>query len=351
MSDPNRVYFPLRSNVGWFQSLNLQNEITNRVKESILIHDQLFIEDGTFLVDILDKGGKRALWTPPGVLPQELRTVEFTQDLKPEDIMVLMGPEGQQPTDVVLQGKASVRFKIDYYNVFKGLNVSSYDFLKFVIVDDMQIPSEAKQLIQHNAFMDKGRFRDIETNSWLRDLVIENLNRDLIVSMLLQSGVVLDPRHGELLKRKHKAATGTDQMARNEEAAVVRHLLNVAAPNFSEMPIEQVIELRDHRLWQSFRAFVSEVISDVKMNPEVLTDPRAFDDAVRNKIDRALFEALKAKHPTGINLIVDLGLGLLGLIDGLGLATAGISAAKSGYQYWRGRNGWHAFLMKLDRER
>ncbi len=348
MSELSRVYFPLRSNVGWFVTLDLRKEISNRVKESLLINDELLIEDGTFLVDILDHSGSTSQWLPPGMLPQEFRTVEV-QDLKPETITLTMGDEGEMPTDVVMHGMASIRFKIDYYGIFKGLDLSSYDFIKPIIVHDLDIPPEAKQVIQHNTFMDKMKFEDIETNKWLRDLVINNLNRDIVVSSMLGTGVVLDSRHGELLRRKHRAATGKDERGRNEEAVVVRHLLQVAAPDFSEMPIEQVIELRNDRLWMDFRAFVREVISDVKTNSDVLTDQRAFDEAIHLKVDRALFEAIKKQNPTGLSLIIDLGLGALGLINALGIPATIAGAAKSGYQYWQGKQGWHAFLMKLNR--
>ena len=255
MDQISRVYFPLRSNVGWFQSHDLRSQITNRVKESLLVHDELVIEDGTFLVDILDEGGMQAPWLPPGMLPQELRTVEF-QDLKPKTITTLMGKDGEMPSEVVLHGKASVRFKIDYYNIFKGLNLASFDFIKLRVIHDLDIPPEAKQIIQHNAFTDRTRFQNLEANTWLRDLVINSLNRDLVVASMLGAGLVLDPRHGDLLRRKYVKATGRESMARDQNLAVVRHLLTVAVPNFDEMPLEQVIELRDHRLWVSFRAFV-----------------------------------------------------------------------------------------------
>jgi hypothetical protein len=343
--DSSKVYFPLRSNVGWFRSPDLREQMTNRVKESLLVHDELIIEDGTFLVDILDEGGMQAPYLPPGFLPQEYRTVEF-QDMEPRTVTTLMGAEGEIPTDVVLHGKASVRFKIDYYNIFKGLDLSSYDFIKMQVVHDLSIPLDARQLIQNNAFLDRTRFQDFEVNSWLRDLVINSLNRDVVVSSLLGAGVVLDPRHAELLSRKESKSSGSKV---HENTAVVRHLLSVGVPDFDTMPLEQVIEVRHDKLWVSFRAFVREVVTDVTADPEVLSDTRAFDEAVARRVERSLFEELQRKYPTKRTLIVDLGLGLLGLVPGLSMPTTLAGAAKSIHQYWGGKGGWHAFLMKLDR--
>jgi hypothetical protein len=340
--DLNRVYFPLRSNVGWFRSLDLREQMTSRVKESLLVHDELIIEDGTFVVNILDEGGMQNMWLPPGMLPQELRTVEV-QDLRPDTVTTWLGNEGEIPNEVVLHGRASLRFKIDYYNIFRGLDLSSYDFIKVRVIQDLDLPGEAKQIIHHNAFEDRTRFQQLEANTWLRDLVINNLNRDLVVASLLGSGIVLDSRHGDLLRRKHANAP-----SRDPNTAVVRHLISVAAPNFADMPLEQVIEVRHDRLWTDFRAFVSAVVAEVTTDPDVLSDPRAFDEAVARKIERALFEELQKRYPRKRNLVIDLGLGLAGLSPWLSIPTTLADIAKSVYQYWGGKGGWHAFLMKLD---
>jgi hypothetical protein len=216
------------------------------------------------------------------------------------------------------------------------------------VVHDLDIPPEAKQLIQRNAFTDQTRFQDFEVNSWLRNLVINSLNRDLVISSLLGAGVVLDPRHSELLSRKQaKSANSTV----DENTAVVRHLLSVAVPNFDDMPLEQVIEVRHDKLWGAFRTFGREVVSDVTTDPDVLTDNRAFEETVGRRVERALFEELQKKYPNARSLIIDLGLGLLGLIPGLSIPTTVADAAKSIGQYWGGRGGWHAFLMKLERSR
>ena len=167
-----------------------------------------------------------------------------------------------------------------------------------------------------------------------------------MVSSLLEAGVVLDPRHTELLARKQAKSTGSEL---HENTAVVRHLLSVAVPNFDTMPLEQVIEVRHDKLWVSFRAFVREVVTEVTTNPDALSDPRAFDEAVARRVERALFEELQRKYPTKRSLIIDLGLGLLGLVPGLSMPTTVAGAAKSIHQYWGGKGGWHAFLMKLDR--
>ena len=78
----NRVFLPLRSNIGWFQSANLKNMISNRVKEAILIYDELYIEDGTFQATIFENGSFSPYF-PPGFVSPDERTIECERDLKP----------------------------------------------------------------------------------------------------------------------------------------------------------------------------------------------------------------------------------------------------------------------------
>jgi hypothetical protein len=125
MDDLSRVFLPLRSNIGWFQSSDLRNAVSNRVKESILLYDELYIEDGTFRADIVDGYPGPITWYyPPGFIPLEWRTIEEC-DLKPTDMTIGIGPDGAtSPTAIVVNGNASTRFKIDYYEIFKNIELS-----------------------------------------------------------------------------------------------------------------------------------------------------------------------------------------------------------------------------------
>jgi hypothetical protein len=347
MTDLNRVFFPLRSNVGWFQSADLRSQIADRVKQALLIYDEVVVEDGTYMAAITEHGSS-APYLPPGYLPDDERIIEFERDLKPDNLIIGIGPDGQMPTDWVNYGMTSARYKIDYFDIFRGINLSSYNFIKPVIVQDFAFPPEAKELIQRNSFEDSYRFRDIDSNTFAKDLIIKSLNRDLIASILLRSAIILDARHGSLLQRKSQIPKEGVQLSPVKEQVVVRRLISVAAPDFSSLSIERVLELREDTLWQDFRNYVSEILSSIGSDPEMLVDERAFEDRVRNKVERDLFEARKERHMTGKKLSVDLGLGVTSLIPGYGILSTVAGMAKSTDQYLRDRSGWFAFLLKLE---
>jgi hypothetical protein len=71
-----------------------------------------------------------------------------------------------------------------------------------------------------------------------------------------------------------------------------------AAPDFSSLSIERVLEIREDTLWQDFTSYVGEILSSISSDPEILVDESSFEDRVRQKIERDLFEARKEKHMT-----------------------------------------------------
>ena len=149
-------------------------------------------------------GGSPKWYYPPGFLPKDERTIEYERDLKPTSIAIGIGHQGDiAPRETILQGNTIFRFKVDYYDLFKNLEISDYDFLKFIVLqNEYEIPSQAKDVIQKLSWDDKGTFEDLHPDIFMRYLIIDNINHDLVVSILLNSAVIMDSGHEDLLKRK-----------------------------------------------------------------------------------------------------------------------------------------------------
>jgi len=350
MEGLNRVFLPLRSNIGWFKSLDLRGDISNRVKESILLYDEIYIEDGTFKADVLDgSSGPFKRYYPPGFIPPEQRTIEYERDLKPTEMTIGIGRDGDDaPRATISQGNTLNRFKIDYYEIFKNIEISDYNFLKFTVFqNEYGLPRNAKDIIREQSREDKRTFRDIHPNNAILDLVIDNLNHDLVTSVLLKSSIVMDSRHQYILKEKCWHPESTFRSKPVVEHAALNQILEVSVPEFSSLSIEEVLELRDDRSWCNFRDFVGNTVSTVKDDPEILIDHQALEKAVRSQYDKAMFEELERKYLTGPKLVMDLGLGATSLIPVFGVIPTAVSGGKSLKDYWDDKSTWFAFLLKL----
>lgn len=131
--EDNRVFFPLRSNIGSFQSLDLQEEMASNIKQSILVYDEVYIEDGTLTASVIDNGNFVS-YEPPDKLPSDQRTIEYERDLKPSSMSFkVKSPEGKWLD--LMGGNSIAKFKVDYYKIFEGIERSDYDFLKFAVLE------------------------------------------------------------------------------------------------------------------------------------------------------------------------------------------------------------------------
>jgi len=346
MASLRRVFFPLKSNIAWFRGDELRKEINNRIKQAVLLYDQLLIEDGTFEANVL-KVGSSSFYLPPGCVPPDRRLIEFERDLAPTTITLSIQPHGKSQKTPLLHGETTQRFKVDYFTIFKNLDLSSCDFIKLIVVPRNEFPQEAKSIIAQSTSRDKARFTSFHKSQFLNDLIIKNLNNDLVTSIWLRSAVVLDSMHHDLLKKKCLLPQEAFKFFPIKEEAVLRELFSVTVPDFDQLSLQEVIALRQDKLWVDFREFVGRISDSVSQNPNMLIDYRDLQHEVTTAINRELFDELKNRHPTGIDLTVQLGLGLTSLIPGFGLISTGISAANSVESYLQGKSGWFSFLLKL----
>jgi len=342
----SKILFPLRSNVEFFQNSDLKGSILDRLKHSLLLYDEIIIEDGTYVAEITESGSF-CPYFPPGSLQEQERIVECKRDIEPGNMQVGIQVEGQNRITRLMGGTTIARYKIDYHEFVKQLDLESCNFIRLVSIDKDKFPKEAKQAIKSSTWRDKNALKEIHSSGYLRNVYINNLNHDLVLSVLLDAAVVLDRRHLEVLKIKC-ASSASIQAQPNLEEIALRQLLSVVVPDLGEHSIMDVVRLRMEQQWSDFRGFVSEIVADIKREPLILFSAPRIREIVDRKINRALFDKLKDKSKTGTKLAVDIGFGLTSLIPVISAFSTIASAVKSGGEYFADKSGWFAFLLKID---
>ncbi len=353
MSTDNRVFFPLRSNIGWFQSPNLKKDITNRVKEAILIYDEIFIEDGTFEAKIFAPHiapGAPSFYYPPGFIPTDRRAIQYQRDIEPTVATIGITVEGGSP--VTLYHGQCNRFKIDYYEIFKDLEIELFDFefIKFLVLqNDYELPSDAKDLIGRQSKIDKDLFEDINPDKALRNLLIDNLNHDIVASIWLTSAIALDSSHYEILERKCNEIQRGFKLSTNSTTSAIKQLLNIPAPDFSKITMKEILEMRNDKKWENFRRYVTRTVSAMKDDPEIYNNSDALEKMLHYEFEKELLRECEKAIPSKHDLVIDIALGLIGAIPGLGAVSTALGISKSTKNYYDAQSMGLAFLMKLKR--
>lgn len=342
-----RAFFPLRSNVNWFQGPSQRASLDLRLKEALLIYDEVLIEDGTFIAEYTEEGGHEWHW-PPGSLPPEERRISFERDIaKSEMRLGIKRADSEGPYEQFLGGETVARFKIDFADLTAESAIRDVDFVHHVMIRDAQLVPRVRRAIDQAVFRDRSQL-DPETESiWVRNLVIKSLNRDLIVSGLLPSATVVDAVH--LVAFRQKCRLPEEAVPEGSEHQVaLQQLLTATGPDLTALSIDDVLELRGDSAWVEFRAFLGEVVCLVCADPAILTNAHELQSAMSNAISRELFKELKARHRGGVSLAIDLGLGVLGNIPGLGLLASLADGGKDVAEWWKDRGTWMAFVQRIE---
>ena len=346
MTDSRRVFFPLRSNAGWFQEVDLRSELEDRLKEAVLLYDHILVEDGTYQAHVLASGSSDN-WTPPGMVPDAHRRISVPDDTTPGTPFTLAFGPSDRPlsnSDVVLHGTTTTRYKIDYFEMLEGISCEDEGPIRRVIVSDARMPSELKSRIGQAVFADKSRFRGVEQPSFLRDLKIKAVNRDLAVATEIGAAVVFGPGHADLMARKALSISGAEP---RHDQTVLRELFKLAVPDFRRLSLAEVIELRKERGWTTFRTAMAEFTETIQGDPSALLDPARLRELVASLLSAELLKELDRLHHGEGELGLSLGLGVLGLVPGVSEAATAIGLGKALRDKVVRERTWYSFIHSL----
>jgi len=247
---PTKVFFPLKTNTGWFQSPDLKEQLVKQFKQAVLLYDEIIIEDGTYQAVVGQRGSFDVL-IPPNGIPVEQRTIGFKDlsDEKPVFLAIIPDQDKNKTTTITL-GTCRRRVTVDYYELIKDIDLESADFIKLVTVNEHLFSPELKTQMQDESRRDEEKMKGQITESFLRGLLCKNMNRDLAVSIYLGAPLFVDYEHKSLLLSKSSFFNKEVCFTDIPEEAVLRNLVSLNIPSFDGLTIARVVELRHDRHWR-----------------------------------------------------------------------------------------------------
>ncbi len=232
-------FFPLRTNVQYFDSQKARLKLEERVKQASLLHDKLIFEGGLYHATVWKREGGGPvfdMWYPPDSLDFDLlaRDDENFQ------------PTGGEPylkfdNYVFASGEAERQFRAQFHGLLSRIPAEKVPWIE---VANVQLESEADDNIKQLARNDEQLVGSSipAASRFLRDKISYNLNRDLAVASGLQMPASIDELFSPLVHEKAQRERGQGFSA-----------LEVAIPNWSGLEWNEVFELREHPSLIEFR--------------------------------------------------------------------------------------------------
>ena len=230
-------------------------------------------------------------------------------------------------------------FSVSFEHLIQEMGLYDADFIEFQVKD---LNENGKRIL--NEVMDKTKSYTnfIDGPKYCKEAILENFHRSLLMSKGF-APIMIDNVHHKLLLESSINNLKMDLSL--EVLNRVNKLLKYRIPDFSSMEISKILELRNDSLFQKFR----EKLFDIN---NLLTS-KDLRDLNESEIESLFLEEylseMKEFTISTNDVIINGGLGVVGLIPGLGTVSsvAGLSKtaydAKKVYDY---KKSWIAFIME-----
>jgi signal transduction histidine kinase len=330
-------FFPLRSNVGYFDSPQEYLSLIGRIKQASLLYDYLVFEKGIYTATVWDRGVFDT-WMPPDQV-SDATLDDMRDSFKPtgDESALWIQPEGGEPV-ALFSGEVHRRFHCEFHSALRRLDAED---LPWIHMQSFELTDKGKRLssiIQNDL---EGYFNEIETpiNQFLKSKMVSNLSHDLAIISGMQASASLDAMYAPILYKRSQVQPAPGFSA-----------LQVALPNVSDLDWEQILELREQECLVQFRQKLISLESLITqmIDADVIDEANyqiALHQAMMDELLRELASALPKPGAVIGGAILDL---LISSIPVPGISTA-ISAMRGVAIVDESRKSWVTAFLKLRR--
>jgi len=335
------ILFPLRTNIKSLQRWGPNYDISARIKQSMILYDEVILETGTYLYSKSDRFVLHDFdqWNEENTKGNVLKRMEEIEKKQGESyITVIDGKTGAEKSKYKVEKQD--RFVADYrtVDVLSEIESESYgkegEFLKYAYVLRKKKHRDSINLInkkdlENRKFAETARriYGDIPLVG-----LLSNLNDSLALSHLFKMPITVDVLHAPLLKIKAKSKIGL-------EFSILDRLAEMRIPDFSTLNLDNLLELRKDKAINSFRELIGKINSQLQSESTYGIDQLFMKE---------LLEEIKEVVPTRRNIALEASLGTLSLIPVplIGIATTIFDVGKELKEYKDFATNWLSFVLK-----
>lgn len=338
----NGIVFPLSTNIKSFQPWG-DNDISKRIKQSLILYDKIILETGTYRCggkDFVSSG--YSPWDPSNTKECVLAEIQHLKTVN-EDMFITH--RARVVGDFFVEAH---KWKIDRKDIFiadfRTLDLISevfsgsygkIDFLEFLDINRLdnhieQISDNTKRDLADSSFAEIIR----KTHGSFPSIVfLNNLNDSLIISHKIAMPVAVDSIYSGILKLKTKSLIGM-------QFSVLEKLLEktLVFPDFAELDLDEILDLRKDKALSSFRRLISDLSKRLKSG----------DLNIGELFAQEFLKEIWELAPNKKRLVLNAFLGVLSNSPCSAIGSS-ISAYEIGKEFKNYRNfssNWLSFVLK-----
>lgn len=329
------IYFPIRSNIHFFEQKANQPPLISRIKQSILMYNNLIFDDGGYTLSCNGHGSFDSI-VPPNQLDRF--KLEVPEEASKEFFLNAKDDRTGKPFSLIPHSKNSKNYGVSFRKLLNDMNIENESFVKFEL---QELTPDGKKVLNDAVRKTSDYKKFIDGNSFFQNKIFENFHNSILISNSLNTPFILDSLHNNLLKNISQNIIKTSD-ARLEVFNRINELLQLKMPDFSSMKVDDVLDLRKDKLFEKFRDKLLDINKNL-MQKEILEFDKSQIDAL---FVNELLKEIKELAPSIKKLLISGTLGVAGAVPIAGVAASGIGVVKDGISTFKFSRSWLAFIIK-----
>lgn len=330
------IYFPLRSNIQFFEMQANQPPLISRIKQSILMYNNLIFDDGTYTLSYNEHGSFDSFVPPPQSDRFQLEVPE-----EPSRVISLNARDERtgETFNLIPRSDNSHSYSVNFRKLLAKMNIENEPFIKFEL---KRLTHDGKQVLREAVRKTNDYKKFIDGNPFFTDKVFENFHNSILMSNSLNTPFMLDVLHDNLLKNLSQNIIKISDV-RLDVFNRINELLQLKMPDFSSMKVDEILDLRKDKLFKKFRYKLLDINNNLIEKDLSKFDKTQIDSLFVNEV---LLEEIKEFAPSSKKLVVSGTLGLAGAFPIAGIAASGVSVARDAISTHKYNRSWLAFIFK-----
>jgi hypothetical protein len=341
----SRMFLPLRSNAAWFADVHAHRELESRLKNYLLLYDEIILQNGRYQSTALATGHHDTYY-PPGSARIDRTKITFYRPGTPTAVKVSKSKHGPSVPVQALTGPRLFTYEADFYPLLLSAGLLNTDFIRAFdadLSDDLrkQAQEDARRDLSNPAISDA-----IPGNRFVKSKVLESLYHDAYLANTAGLDFAVDYRAGPAVRLKNQMES--DRWGPEARATVGRAWVSLGRPDYGNASWEEVIAVRESAAGRDFRRLIEQVATAVDDAALQGTPPSELQHIAERQLDAELVKELIKRKSSALEGLLSLALNLIPLgLRGLGAAAtaAGLATETGGlFKSLRERRTWVSLL-------
>jgi hypothetical protein len=319
------MFLPLRSNAAWFADAEVQQVLEARLKNYLLLYDEVILQDGRYQSTALDTGSLD-VYDPPETIRGDRTKISYYRQGTPFAFVVSESEGGPFVPVGGLTGPRVFTYEADFYPILASAGLLNVDFIQLFNGD---LADNLKQLALEEARRDLSNPTIsglIPGNKYVKEKVLESLYHDAYLATSAAMDFAVDYRVGPAARLKNEMES--NRWGPEARATVGQAWVSLERPDYGNASWDEVIELRESAAGRDYRRMVERVAAAVDRAAVEGTPASELQRIAERKLDAELVKAMRRRRSSPMDGVLSFALNLISLalpLVATGAAAVGIA--------------------------